>query len=174
MLLRHVHELNEHARTIRQVGSENTLSSHLDHRSQRQHSSTSSQSTALRVHVHCRRFEFKMCTQKSAHIHPHGSRAVIRIHRARSGVAELRKSAGVAELRKSAGVAELRKSARVAELKNCKPEQLSFEDPLESPSSRTANRSRRTPRVLQMSRRAPGAVRSETESSEQTHRDRRV
>ena len=52
------------------------------------------------------------------------------------------------------GVAELREST--SELKNCKPEQLSCEDPLEPPSPRIANRSRPTSRVLQLSCRAQG------------------
>ena len=53
-------------------------------------------------------------------------------------------------------------------------ELLSSEHTLESPTSRSADRSRRTPRVLQSSRRASGTLRPETESSEQTLRDRRV
>ena len=55
----------------------------------------------------------------------------------------------------------------------CTPGQLSSEDPLASPSSRTVNRSGRTLSVLQLSHRDSGTARSETESSVQTLRDRR-
>ena len=136
--------------------------SHPDHRSQYQHAvehiilSRSARSTLSRSTIFMCAYTSDVLSPNCAYAkegkHPHGSGAArtFRCCNSRS--------------RRALKILRSRRAPKV------QPEPSSSEDSLGSPGSRSANRSRRTPRVLQSSRRAPGTVRSETECSEQSLR----